>query len=197
MPAPYKFETTAEEVISDLKTSINGKVILTTGVSPGGLGAHFVEAIAVAQPKLLILAGRNKPKVEATAKKIAEISNSSVETRILELDLGSLAKVREAAAVVNAYSESIDVLVNNAGIMATEYATTADGIENQFGTNHVAPWLFTNLIMDKILTSPAPRIVNISSNGFRMSPIRFHDVGFKVCGSPRQGENPIFINSTF
>jgi len=65
--------------------------------------------------------------------------------------------------------------------MATEYATTADGFEGQFGTNHVAPWLFTNLIMDKVLASKEPRIVNISSDGFRMSPIRFWDVGFKVC----------------
>jgi NAD(P)-dependent dehydrogenase (short-subunit alcohol dehydrogenase family) len=181
MPAPYKFETTAEEVIADLKTYINGKVILTTGVSPGGLGAHFVEQIAAAQPKLLILAGRNKSKVEATAQKIAEITNGSIDTRTLELDLGSLAKVREAAAIVNAYSESIDVLVNNAGIMATEYAKTADGVENQFGTNHIGPWLFTNLIIDKVLASPRPRIVNVSSDGYRMSPIRFHDHGFKVC----------------
>jgi NAD(P)-dependent dehydrogenase (short-subunit alcohol dehydrogenase family) len=181
MPAPYKFETTAEEVIADLKTYINGQVILTTGVSPGGLGAHFVEQIAAAQPKLLILAGRNKSKVEATAQKIAEITNGSVDTRALELDLGSLAKVREAAAIVNAYSESIDVLVNNAGIMATDYARTADGVESQFGTNHIGPWLFTNLIIDKVLASPTPRIVNVSSDGYRMSPIRFHDHGFKVC----------------
>lgn len=181
MPAPYKFETTAEEVVADFKTDISGKVILTTGVSPGGLGAHFVEHIAAAQPKLLILAGRNKSKVEATAQKIAEITNGSVETRSLELDLGSLAKVREAAAIVNSYSEAIDVLVNNAGIMATEYAKTVDGVENQFGTNHIGPWLFTNLIMGKILASPLPRIVTVSSDGHGLGPIRWHDIGFKVC----------------
>lgn len=182
MPAPYKFETTAEEVIGDLQSHIAGKVILTTGVSPGGLGAEFVEQIARAKPKLLILAGRNKSKVEATAQKIAEITKDggAVETRILELDLGSLAKVREAAAEVNAYPEDIDVLVNNAGIMATEYAKTVDGFEGQFGTNHLAPWLFTNLIIDKIIKSSAPRIVNISSDGYRLGGIRFHDVGFKV-----------------
>lgn len=180
MPAPYKWETTAEEVVEDFKPHITGKVILTTGVSPGGLGAEFVQQIAVAQPKLLILAGRNKSKVEATATKIAEITKGSVETRVLKLDLGSLAKVREAAATVSTYPEPIDVLVNNAGIMATEYMKTVDGFEGQFGTNHLAPWLFTNLIMDKILKSPSPRIVNVSSDGYRLSPIRFYDVGFKV-----------------
>ncbi|KAK5046857.1 hypothetical protein LTR84_007211 [Exophiala bonariae] len=179
MPGLYKWETTAEEVIGDLESHITGKVILTTGVSPGGLGAAFVEQIAVAEPKLLILAGRNKSKVEATAAKVAEITNGKVETRILELDLGSLDKVREAAAVVNTYSEPIDVLVNNAGIMATEYAKTTDGFEGQFGTNHLAPWLFTNLIMDKILKSSLPRVVNVSSDGYRLSPIRFYDYGFK------------------
>lgn len=180
MPRPYNAKTTAEEVVQDLKSQIGGKVILTTGVTPGGLGAFFVERIAVTQPKLLILAGRTKSKVDATAQKIAEITNGSVQTRTLVLDLASLAKVREAAAEVNAYPEDIDVLVNNAGVMATPYSKTVDGIENQFGTNHVGPWLFTNLIIDKVLSSKAPRIVNVTSDGHRASPIRFHDYGFKV-----------------
>lgn len=62
--------------------------------------------------------------------------------------------------------------------MACPYATTADGFELQFGTNHLGHFLFTNLIMPKILASSSPRIVNVSSIGHRASKIRFEDPGF-------------------
>lgn len=174
-------ETTADEITQRLSLNIKGKVILTTGVSPGSLGAAFVETLAsTAQPKLLILAGRNKSKVEATAKAIDELG-TKVPTRILQLDLASLQNVRAAAAIVNGYDEPIDVLVNNAGVMACDYSTTVDGLECQFGTNHLGPWLFTNLIVNKVLSSPeGGRIVNVASDGYRLSPIRFHDYGFHV-----------------
>ena len=174
-------ETTADEITQRLSSNIKGKIILTTGVSPGSLGAAFVETLAkTAQPKLLILAGRNVSKVEATAKAISDLG-TNVPTRILQLDLASLQNVREAAAVVNGYEEPIDVLVNNAGVMACDYSTTVDGLENQFGTNHIGPWLFTNLIMDKVLSSPeGGRVVNVASDGYRLSPIRFHDYDFHV-----------------
>ena len=181
MPALYSSGTTAEELVRDFATEIKGKVILTTGVSPGGLGAHFVEAVAHGQPKLFILAGRNSAKIEATAQKISMIS-PRVQTRTLKLDLSSQEQVRKAAAEVNAYPEPIDVLVNNAGIMATDYLTTPDGLEEQFGTNHISPWLFTNLILGKLLAAPGgARVVNVSSDGYRLSPIRFYDYGFHVC----------------
>lgn len=178
MSSKYGFETTAEEVVRDLKSQIEGKVVLTTGVSPGGLGAFFVEQIAAANPKLLILAGRNASKVQETAQKILDSTKGAVQTRVLELDLGSLAKVRQAAAVVNAYPEPIDVLVNNAGIMAVPYSTTPEGFESQFGTNHLGPWLFTNLVLDKVLAAKQPRVVFVSSDGYRASGIRHHDPSF-------------------
>jgi len=189
MPGPYNTDTTAEELVQDLAAQIYGKVILTTGVSPGGLGAYFAEAIAKAQPKLLILAGRNTSKAEATAQAIAS-SSPGLETRLLELDLSSQKQVREAAAEVNAYPEPIDVLVNNAGIMASDYAKTVDGLESQFGTNHIGPWLFTNLIMGKLLAAQnGARVVNVSSDGHRLGAIRFADWDFHVC-SPASACSP-------
>ena len=183
MAASHSPETTAQQVIENVKSQIKGKIILTSGVSPGGLGAYFVEAIVEAEPKLLILAGRDLSKVEATAKKISS-SASGVAVRTLKLDLSSQKQIREAAAEVNAYEETIDVLVNNAGVMATEYATTSDGLEAQFGTNHIGTWLFTNLIIDKVLASPDKgRVVMVSSDGYRLSPIRFHDYEFHVNAS--------------
>ncbi|TFK86693.1 NAD(P)-binding protein, partial [Polyporus arcularius HHB13444] len=87
---------------------------------------------------------------------------------------------RKAAAEVLSWPEPIDVLVNNAGIMATPYGKTVDGIESQFGTNHIGHFLFTNLIMPKLLESKqGPRVVNVSSNGHRLSDIRWDDFNFQ------------------
>ncbi|KAK3689316.1 putative short-chain dehydrogenase [Podospora appendiculata] len=178
--APYNARTTSEEVVRDLADQIKGKVILTTGVSPASIGATFVKSIAAAKPSLLILAGRNAAKIQETADAITA-ANPDIKVRLLELDLGSLAEVRKSAALVNSWDDVpvIDALANNSGIMATEFALTVDGFERQFGTNHLAHFLFTNLVMSKILASKAPRVVSVSSDAYMLSPIRFDDVDFK------------------
>ena len=172
--------TNAEEVAAALSSSIAGKTVLVTGVSPGGLGAHFLKVIAPYGPKLLILAGRSLAKCAETAKEL-EAARPGITTRTLELDLSSQAQVRKAAAEVLSWPEPIDVLVNNAAVMATPYEKTVDGLELQFGTNHIGHFLFTNLIMPKLLASlNGPRVVNVSSGGHRFSDIRWDDLGFQV-----------------
>jgi len=113
MAPPHTAETTADELTQEYAAIIKGKVILTTGVSPGSIGAAFVESIAKAQPSLLILAGRNTAKVQETADAITA-ANPSVQLRLLEIDLGSLASVRKAAETVNDWADvkHIDVLVS-------------------------------------------------------------------------------------
>ena len=176
----FGFSTSAEEVAAAFSSSIAGKTILVTGVSPGGLGAHFLKVVAPHGPKLLILAGRSPAKCAETAKEL-EATNPGIATRTLELDLSSQAQVRKAAAEVLSWPEPIDVLVNNAAVMATPYEKTVDGLESQFGTNHIGHFLFTNLIMPKLLASSyVPRVVNISSSGHRFSDIRWDDIGFQV-----------------
>ncbi|KAI4102240.1 MAG: hypothetical protein LQ339_004765 [Xanthoria mediterranea] len=169
----------ADEVIQDLRHEIKDKIILTTGVSPGSLGATFVEIITRGQPAFLILAGRDRNKLQRTANAI-ESTGSQVPVRLLLLDLGSLAMVRQSAVELKSWDDvpHIDVLVNSAGIMATDFALSPDGFESQLATNHLGHFLFTNLIMDKILRSKSPRIVNISSDGHRLSPIRWADYNF-------------------
>ncbi|KAI4691582.1 hypothetical protein J4E81_007108 [Alternaria sp. BMP 2799] len=181
-PLPYNRQNAlASTIAADNASNIAGKIVLTTGVTQGGLGATFVEEIAKHNPALLILAGRSPSKVQATFDKIKfNPASANVEVRILTLDLASQKQVREAANEVLAYPEShIDVVVNSAGIMKGPYRTTADGIENQFGCNHVGHFLFTNLIMPKLLDAKAPRIVNISSDGHRFSGVRFDDPNFQ------------------
>lgn len=181
MPGPYDTQSTADVLVKDYATEIKGKIILVTGVSPNGLGAFFVEHIAIAQPRLVILAGRNPSKIQATSDAVAKVS-SNVQTRTLQLDLESINQVKKAGATINGWADvpHIDVLVNNAGIMACPYAKTEDGLERQFATSHMGPFLFTNLIMTKILASSAPRIVNVSSDGHRLSAMRWGDIGFAV-----------------
>lgn len=179
MAPAYNARTTADELVKEYAAELKGKVVLTTGVSPSGLGAAFVAAIAKGEPSLLILASRNTAKIEQTAEAI-KAANPKVAVRSLKLDLGSFAAVREAAGVVNGWDDvpEIDILVNNGGIMATDYAVTADGIESQFATNHLGHFLFTNLIIGKLLKSSSPRVVNVSSDGHRLNPIRWADYNF-------------------
>jgi NAD(P)-dependent dehydrogenase (short-subunit alcohol dehydrogenase family) len=181
-PLPYNRQNALVSTIaSDNASSIAGKIVLTTGVTQGGLGATFVEEIAKQNPRLIILAGRSPAKLQATAAKIASDPQSAhVETRILVLDLNSQAQIRHAAKEVLEYEEDhIDVLVNSAGIMGGPYKTTADGLESNFGSNHIGHFLFANLIMPKLLAAPAPRVVVVASDGHRLSGIRFDDPGFQ------------------
>lgn len=180
----FNRETTADEVASICASVIQNKVILITGASPKSLGAEFAITVAKQAPALIILAGRSASKNEQTAADIHKVA-PNVLTRFLELDLTSRAKIREAASEVNGYTDvdHIDVLVNNAGIMAGPYKETADGIESQFGTNHLGHFLFTNLIMNKLVSadgSKPSRVVNVSSEGYQLSPIRFQDWNFEV-----------------
>ena len=133
----------------------------------------------------MILAGRDPIKLTATKDTIRK-SYPDVRVRILQLDLESLSAVREAAETVNWWKDVpfIDVLVNNAGIMACDYAKMGDGIERQFAVGHVGPFLFTNLVMGKLLRARAPRVVNVSSDGHRLSAMRWADVGFSVIITP-------------
>lgn len=181
----FNASTTAEEVAAALASSIAGKTVLVTGVTPGGLGAYFAKVVAAHQPKLLILAGRTVAKIAETAAEL-QATHPDVTRCLLELDLSSQAQVRKAAAEVLSWPEPIDVLVNNAAVMATPYGKTADGLELQFGTNHISHFLFTNLIMPKLLESTkGPRVINISSTGHRFGDIRWDDLGFQVgCLTP-------------
>lgn len=174
-------DTAATQLVNDYADIIKDKVVLATGISPGSLGGHFVQAIAKASPSCLILAARNPDKAQQTANEINAVQ-PTVKTRILHLDLGLLKQVRRAAGEINSWADLpvIDVLVNNAGIMAPEYKVTDDGFESQLATNHLGPFLFTNLIMKKVLASRSPRVVMVSSDGHRLNPFRFDDYNFDV-----------------
>ncbi|KAK2840531.1 hypothetical protein FQN49_006185 [Arthroderma sp. PD_2] len=179
MPAPYNTNTTTEELVADYAHLIKGKVVLTTGVSSKSLGAFFVQSIAAANPECLILAARNAEKLAQMATELTT-AYPGVKVRTLQVDLASLKSVRDAAGELNGWDDVsvIDVLINNAGIMATEYQLSPDGFESHLAINHLGPFLFTNMIMKKLVAAEEPRIVVVSSDGHRLNPIRFHDYNF-------------------
>ncbi|KAJ6015210.1 hypothetical protein N7540_009801 [Penicillium herquei] len=179
----FNYDTTGEEIASVCSDSIRGKVILITGPSPKSLAAEFATTISVHAPAMIILASRDTSKLEEVAASIKEIG-PAIATRILRLDLSSQASIREAAQEVNSYEDVpyIDVLVNSAGLMAVPFGQTVEGIELQFGVNHVGHFLFTNLIMSKLASEDqtrASRVLNISSVGHELSRVRFEDYNFK------------------
>ena len=149
-------------------------------MTQGGIGAEVALQLSHHAPSRIILAGRSISKLEAT-EKVLKSASPSVNTRLLELDLASQKQIRKASEEVNGYVEPIDRLINNAAIMAVPYSTTADGLESQLGTNHIGHFLFTNLIMPRILAAgKGARIINVSSSGHKRSAFRFEDYNFEV-----------------
>ncbi|KAI9762296.1 MAG: hypothetical protein M4579_000444 [Chaenotheca gracillima] len=182
----FNKETNGTDAAKAFATQIRGKTILITGASPNGLGQATAHAIAGNAPGLIIISGRSQAKLDETAAGLRK-SFPSVPVRILIVDLGSFKSIRTAAAEVNAYPEDIDVLINNAGVMAiAERQLTEDGLEMQFGTNHIGHFLFTNLILGKLEATAAKsstpgstRIINLSSFGHQLGPVRFSDPNFE------------------
>ncbi|ANB12495.1 Env9p [Sugiyamaella lignohabitans] len=172
-------QTTSEQVGAEFADNIKGKTVIVTGATWGGLGAHTALTIARHGAERVIIAGRKASSLEETIAKIKEEVPSANVTPLV-FDLASLKTVRAAADKINSDHDikHIDVLINNAAVMACPFSKTEDGFENQFGSNHLGHFLFTTLIINKILASKYPRIVNVSSQGHRFSPIRFDDVNF-------------------
>jgi NAD(P)-dependent dehydrogenase (short-subunit alcohol dehydrogenase family) len=153
--------------------------VLITGVSPNGLGEALALALATQNPALLILASRTKAKLHAVATEI-RASSPDVNLKEIIVDLSSLNSVRGAAEEIAgtvSKNGTIDVLFNNAGINISEHRFTEKGVEMQFATNHLGPFLLTNLLLPVILRGgDAKRIVNTSSEAHRISPVRFSDI---------------------
>jgi NAD(P)-dependent dehydrogenase (short-subunit alcohol dehydrogenase family) len=140
--------------------------------------------LASQNPGLLILASRTKARLEEVATKISA-KYPSIRVEIVILDLGSQKAIRQAAADVAVLTDKLDILINNAGIVVTSRQATPEGIEQQFGTNHIGPFLFTNLLLPLLRKAAesnppgATRVVSLTSAGHRLSPIRFSDYNYE------------------
>jgi NAD(P)-dependent dehydrogenase (short-subunit alcohol dehydrogenase family) len=152
-----------------------GRVAVITGANTG-LGYETAAALA-AKGAHVVLAVRNLDKGKDAALRIAQ-ATPGAKVELQELDLTSLDSVRSAAEQLKSDHDSIDLLINNAGVMFTPKSTTKDGFELQFGTNHLGHFAFTGLLLDRVLAAPGSRVVTVSSVGHRFARqgIRFDDL---------------------
>jgi NAD(P)-dependent dehydrogenase (short-subunit alcohol dehydrogenase family) len=170
----FGLESTTDEVLDGI--SLEGKRALITGTS-GGLGAETARALA-ARGAAITLAARNLEKLEAVAASIRE-STGNDNIDIGELDLTSPDSVRNFATNWLASHDSLNLLINNAGIMACPLARTAEGWELQFATNHLGHFLLTSLLAPALLAGAPARVVNLSSGGHRFGGIDFDDIHYE------------------
>jgi NAD(P)-dependent dehydrogenase (short-subunit alcohol dehydrogenase family) len=142
-----------------------GRTAVVTGAN-GGLGLETTRALAAAGAHVVMTA-RNQDKATAA---VAEIRRTVTDPslQVVALDLGSQASVREAAERILAAHDTIDVLVNNAGVMGIPERRTADGFEMQFGVDHLGHYALTALVMPALLRAGAARVVTVTSTAHHM-----------------------------
>src|SRR5712664_2811313 len=166
--------STTDEVLSGV--NLRGKRILVTGVS-AGLGVETARSL-VAHGAQVVGAARDLAKAErATAQVRKDSAANGGSFEMVELDLASLKSVRACADKLLAKGEPFDVVIANAGVMATPFGHTADGFERQFGTNHLGHFVFVNRIAP--LLRKGSRLINLSSAGHRFSNVDLDDTNFE------------------
>jgi NAD(P)-dependent dehydrogenase (short-subunit alcohol dehydrogenase family) len=140
---------------------MKGKTVVVTGGN-SGIGFETAAALASMGARVLVTA-RNADKGRAAVSAIAQRLGAEGQVQLVVFDLADLASVRRGAAEILEQAPHLDVLVNNAGLVLTERAETVDGYEATFATNHLGPFLLTNLLLDRITGSAPSRIVNVAS----------------------------------
>jgi NAD(P)-dependent dehydrogenase (short-subunit alcohol dehydrogenase family) len=165
--------STTEDVLSGI--NLAGKRILVTGVS-AGLGVETARSLA-AHGANVVGAARDLNKAEAATEQVRRDAAAGGSFELVELDLANLKSVRACADGLLAKREPFDVVIANAGVMATPFGHTADGFETQFGTNHVGHFVLVNRIAPLIRASG--RLINVSSSGHRFSNVDLDDPNFE------------------
>jgi NAD(P)-dependent dehydrogenase (short-subunit alcohol dehydrogenase family) len=175
MAAKFGAKSTTEDVLRGV--DLKGKRILVTGVS-AGLGVETARALA-AHGANVVGTARDLDKAKRTTSEVSKAaaeSGSSFE--VIELDLASLKSVRAAADKLVSDGRLFDVVIANAGVMATPFGKTEDGFETQFGTNHLGHFVFVNRIAK--LIRDGGRLVNLASSGHRFSDVNLDDPSFET-----------------
>jgi NAD(P)-dependent dehydrogenase (short-subunit alcohol dehydrogenase family) len=151
----------------------DGRVAVVTGAN-SGLGLVTARELARAGATV-VLACRNTGKGEQAIDAV-RAAVPQADVKLEALDLADLDSVRDFAARIASGHDHLDLLVNNAGVMAPPRRTTKDGFESQFGTNHLGHFALTGRLMATLLAASAPRVVTLSSGVHRMGTINFDDL---------------------
>lgn len=156
---------------------LSGKVAIVTGAN-SGIGYETARALARKQATV-ILACRDSKKGAAAVQTITQ-ENPAAQAELMQLDLSDQGSVRRFASEFTRQYDRLDILINNAGIMATPFKRTVDGFEAQFATNHLGHFALTGLLLPLILRTPRARVVAISSGGHRFGEIDFDNLNAEI-----------------
>ncbi len=170
----FGFETTTDEVLEGI--DLAGKTVIVTGAS-GGLGEETARALASKGAAVTITA-RNREKGEAAAEQIRR-STGNPAVDVYSLELVDLESIRAFAVRWQEEKGALNILVNNAGIMACPFSKTKNGWELQFATNHIGHFLLTCLLVPALRRGAPARIVNLSSAGHKLGQINLDDPHFE------------------
>jgi NAD(P)-dependent dehydrogenase (short-subunit alcohol dehydrogenase family) len=152
--------------------SQQGRTVLITGAN-SGIGFEAAKVLAEKGARV-VMACRNEEKARAAMARIrADVPQA--ELTFLSLDLSSQARVHEAAKSFLAEHDTLDLLINNAGVMWVRRSLTEDGFETQFGTNHLGHFTLTGLLLPALLATPGSRVVTVSSLAHKSGSIHFDD----------------------
>ncbi|MGB3736948.1 MAG: SDR family NAD(P)-dependent oxidoreductase [Ilumatobacter sp.] len=174
MAQRFDHETTTDDVLDGM--DLSGRRIAITGTS-AGLGEEATRALAARGATVIMLA-RDQAANQAAADRVrSAVPDADLISGVL--DLADLASVRACAAAIEGRGEPIDVLINNAGVMACPFGRTADGFEMQFGTNHLGHFELTRRLMPVILSGDASRIVCLTSSAHDISDVDLSDPNFE------------------
>ena len=159
-----------------------GRVAIVTGAN-SGIGFETAKELAK-KGATVVMACRNQAKGEA-AVDVIRSEKPAGGVQVMALDLSSLASVRTFAAEFSAKFERLDLLINNAGVMALpKRFETEDGFEMQFGTNHLGHFALTGLLYDLLTKTPDSRVVNVSSGAHQAGRMAWDDLQFTKSYSP-------------
>ena len=168
-------DSTVDEVLDGV--DLSGKVFVVTG-SSSGLGEESARGLAARGAHVAMAARDAVKNAEAVERIRASVPDADLS--VLELDLADLASVARFAEQAADVIDRVDVLLNNAGVMACPEGRTADGFETQFGTNHLGHFALTVRLMPLLRTAQKPRVVTLSSGGHRISDVDLDDPNFET-----------------
>lgn len=174
MTSPFGRSTTTDEVLDGV--DLAGRRIVITGAATG-LGRESARVLAAHGALVTVLARSDERAATAVEAVRASVPDALVESGAV--DLGDLASIRAFSEQFLDDHDAIDVLINNAGVMACPFGRTVDGFETQFGTNHLGHFLLSGRLLPALLAGDAPRVVTLSSAGHSRSDVDLDDPNFE------------------
>jgi retinol dehydrogenase 13 len=175
LPEELQFIANARMVQKTTDARMDGRLCIITGAT-SGVGYHAARRLAQGGANLVLVC-RNREKAEFVRDELAH--QYGVDIDIVQADFSRLEDVREAAEAILKDHPRIDVLINNAGVHTTRRTVTENGIETVFCVNHLASFLFTRLLLDRLIESAPARILQINSQGHRFGGLDLDDLNWE------------------